>query len=75
MAERSLAKLFVMAPTLREIDMLVKSDKKIKNGDVRYFNFPKKGVVEQGSSPEELGDILLLDESLAQSDRFMEMED
>ena len=60
---------------LREIDMLVKSDKKIKNGDVRYFNFPKKGVVEQGSSPEELGDILLLDESIAQSDRFMAMED
>ena len=60
---------------LREIDMLVKSDKKGKKDTTRYFNFPKKGVVEQGSSPEELGDILLLDESLAQSDRFMEMED
>ena len=60
---------------LREIDMLVKADKKIITGDVRYFNFPKKGVVEQGSSPEELGDILLLDESIAQSNRFMAMED
>ena len=60
---------------LREIDILVKSDKKGKKDDTRYFNFPKKGVVEQGSSPEELGDILLLDESLAQSDRFMEMEE
>ena len=60
---------------LREIDMLVKTDKTIKKGDVRYFNFPKKGVVEQGSTPEELGDILLLDESIAQSDRFMAMED
>ena len=60
---------------LREIDMLVKADKTIKKGDVRYFNFPKKGVVEQSSTPEELGDILLLDESIAQSDRFMAMED
>jgi len=59
---------------LRELDMLVKSNQKIKD-DVRYFNFPKPGIVEQGNSPEDLGDILILDESLEQSQRFLQMED
>ena len=60
---------------LREIDMLAKSEKKFEQGDIRYFNFVGKGKVEQGNAPEDLDRILLLDESLAQSDRFLEMED
>lgn len=60
---------------LREIDMLSKSEKTFERGDIRYFNFVGKGKVEQGNAPEDLDKILLLDESLAQSDRYMEMED
>jgi len=60
---------------LREIDMLTKADKNLLRGDVRYFNFVGKGEVEQGEIPEDLGNILLLDESLAQSERFLKMED
>jgi len=61
---------------LREVDMLTKAGKSVfDKGDVRFFNFIGKGKVEQGNTPEELGDILLLDESMAQSDRFMKMEE
>lgn len=60
---------------LREIDMLSKSEKKYESGDIRYFNFVGKGKVEQGNAPEDLDKILLLDESLKQSDRFLKMED
>ena len=60
---------------LREIDMLSKEKGTYEQGDVRYFNFLGKGKVEQGNAPEDLNNILLLDESLAQSDRFLEMED
>ena len=60
---------------LREIDMLTKAKKNLQQGSVRYFNFIDKGKLEQGYTPEELGNILLLDESLAQSERFINMED
>ena len=60
---------------LREIDMLTKSEKKFAHGDVRFLNFIGKGNVEQGNQPEDLGNILMLDESLAQSHRFLDMED
>ena len=58
---------------LRELDILAKSKSKIDG--IRYFNFPQPGTVETGSSPEDLGDILTLNESIAQSERFMQMED
>ena len=57
---------------LREIDMLSKLEKTFKSGDIRFFNFLGKGKVEQGNSPEDLDKILLLDESLKQSDRYLE---
>ena len=57
---------------LREIDMLTKADKDLKKGAVRYFNFLGKGKVEQGDTPEDLDNILLLEESLKQSDRYLE---
>lgn len=60
---------------LREIDMLSKSEKTFEPGDISYFNFVGKGKVEQGNTPEDLDNILLLDESLKQSDRYLEMED
>ncbi len=59
---------------LRELDMLRSADKNIKKGDVRFFNLSGKGKVEQGDSPEELGDILLLDESVLQSQRYLDQE-
>ena len=60
---------------LREIDILTKSEMPSGQNEVRYFNFIGKGKVEQGSTPEELGSILLLDESLEQSARFLKLED
>ena len=60
---------------LREIDMLSKTEGKKEQGGIRYFNFLGKGEVEQGNTPEDLDHILLLDESLKQSDRFLKMED
>ena len=46
---------------------------KLKNFTVfknaRFFNLSGKGKVEQGDSPEQLGDILLLDEAVLQSQR------
>lgn len=60
---------------LKELDMLTKEKGKFKPGEIRYFNFLKPGKVEQGNTPEDLSNILLLDESLAQSDRYFQMED
>ena len=60
---------------LREVDMLTKAkNNAFAKGTIRFFNFVGKGEVEQGDTPEELGNILLLDESLAQSDRFLNLE-
>ena len=60
---------------LRELDMLTKSKKKgnaeFAKGDIRYFNFLGKGKVEQGYDEIELGNVLLLEESLKQSDRYL----
>ena len=58
---------------LRELDILAKSQYNLDG--IRYFNFPQAGIVETGASPEDLGDILTLNESIAQSERFMQMED
>ena len=60
---------------LKELDMLTKEKGKFKPGEIRYFNFLKPGKVEQGNTPEDLSNILLLDESLAQSDRYFQMEE
>ena len=57
---------------LREIDMLSKEKGTYEQGDIRYFNFLGKGKVEHGNAPEDLDKILLLDESLKQSDRYLE---
>lgn len=58
---------------LREIDMLSKSEESsFASGDIRYFNFLGKGKVEQGNALEDLDKILLLDESLKQSDHYLE---
>ena len=59
---------------LRELEMLRSADKNIKQGDVRFFNLSGKGKVEQGDSPEELGNILFLDESVLQSQRYLDQE-
>lgn len=60
---------------LRELNMLTKSKKKgnaeFEKGDIRYFNFLGKGKVEQGDDEIELGNVLLLEESLKQSDRYL----
>ena len=59
---------------LRELDMLVKSktqSKQFASGDVRFFNLLDNGIVEQGDNEEDLENVLLLDESLKQSDRYL----
>ncbi len=60
---------------LREVNMLTKSKKnfiaKLEKGDIRYFNLLGKGKVEQGDDEIELGNVLLLEESLKQSDRYL----
>nr|WP_246046678.1 AAA family ATPase [Chlorobaculum thiosulfatiphilum] len=60
---------------LRELDILL-SDTGYGNIDVRFFGLhdSSEGVkVLQGSSVDEIGDIASLDESLAQSERFLEL--
>ena len=62
---------------LRELSVLSKMAefKKVKQ---RYFALPPKAtgvVVEQGDSVEDLQTLVLLDEELAQSDRYMETEE
>lgn len=60
---------------LRELSMLIKSKKtpadSFEKGEVRFFNFVENGRVEQGDDEVELGSVLLLDESLRQSDRYL----
>lgn len=61
---------------LREIEMLL-SARIGKTLDARFFGLrpTEDGVViEQGSSIDDIGDITMLDEELAQSDRFLAME-
>jgi AAA15 family ATPase/GTPase len=58
---------------LRELEILL-SDRRYKAVDVRFFGLhdTSEGVkVTQGPSVDEIGDIASLDESLAQSDRFL----
>lgn len=59
---------------LREIKMLLGSSE--KNLDVRFFGlhrFEGEVVVDQGSSVDDMGQLLLLEEELEQSDRFLAM--
>lgn len=59
---------------LRELDMLVKSQEKSEQfakGDVRFFNLLDNGIVEQGDNETDLENVLLLEESLKQSDRYL----
>lgn len=58
---------------LRELDILLSrgKDKKI---DVRFFGLSLAAggaIVEQGRSPEDIGTIVMLEEELRQSDRFL----
>jgi hypothetical protein len=58
---------------LRELEIL-SQDKQFNKIKQRYFALPVKadGVkVEQGDSVEDLASLILLDEELEQSDRFM----
>jgi energy-coupling factor transporter ATP-binding protein EcfA2 len=58
---------------LREIEMILEKEKL----DARFFGlqFSEDGVVvEQGPTPEDMGAIAVLDEELAQSDRFLHDE-
>lgn len=60
---------------LRELEILLSADS-YENIDVRFFGLhgSSDGVqVMQGASIDEIGDIASLDESLAQSDRFLEI--
>ncbi len=59
---------------LRELEIL-SQDKQFKKIEPRYFALPVKGdgvEVEQGDSVEDLTSLIVLDEELEQSDRFME---
>lgn len=61
---------------LRELEILL-SLHKYHNLQARYFGLhpTENGIfVEQGTAIEEIGDIIALDESLEQSDRFLGME-
>lgn len=58
---------------LREIEMLL--PKEFSALDARFFGLQKSStgvVVEQGHAPADMGTIVLLDEELSQSDRFLE---
>lgn len=60
---------------LRELEIL-RAEQQTKKMDTRYFGLriESSGItVSQGESLEEIGDIAALDESLMQSDRYMEM--
>jgi len=59
---------------LREIEILT-SEKQFKAIPQRYFALGKKGdtvTVQQGNSVDEINPFVMLDEELAQSDRFMD---
>jgi len=58
---------------LREIEILL-ANKSNKNIKARFFGLHRNddGIeIQQGDSPDDLGDIAALDEELAQSDRFL----
>lgn len=58
---------------LREIEILL-ANKSIKNIKARFFGLHRKddGIeIQQGDTPNDMGDIAALDEELAQSDRFL----
>ena len=58
---------------LREMDMLTKSERALKKGEVRFINLlVEKGMIEQGNCMEDLDKVLMLEESLKQSDRYLE---
>lgn len=63
---------------LRELEMLAAADEyRRSQSGIRYFGLQAtdSGVgLEQGDRIDDLGTIVLLDEELAQSDRFMESE-
>lgn len=63
---------------LRELEMLAVADEyRRSRSGIRYFGLQatESGVsLEQGDQIDDLGTIVLLDEELAQSDRFMESE-
>jgi energy-coupling factor transporter ATP-binding protein EcfA2 len=59
---------------LRELEMLC--DKQTRNYDVRFFGLHPVGDhigIDQGRSIDDIGDIVSLDEELAQSDRYLEI--
>lgn len=61
---------------LRELEILL-SDKNHKKVKARFFGLhqTEDGVsINQGSSIDDIGDIAALDEELAQSDRFLEVD-
>jgi len=60
---------------LRELEMLLPTES--PSPDARFFGLQPSDtgvVVAQGPAPEDMGHIALLDEELAQSDRFLEEE-
>ena len=61
---------------LRELELL-SSQSEFRTIEERYFSLKKTDagvLVEQGDSIEKLETLVLLDEELAQSDRYMEAE-
>lgn len=55
---------------VNELELLI-AEQKIKEG-VRYFNLRKGNPVEQGDTFTELQNVLLVDESIKQSNRYLE---
>ena len=61
---------------LRELEILL-SDGTHKKVKARFFGLHKTDVgveIDQGSSVDDIGDIAVLDEELAQSDRFLAVD-
>lgn len=58
---------------MREIELLVSAKKDFKDGDVRYFNLLGGGELESGNNIDNLKELLLLDESLKQTNRYLNM--
>ena len=56
--------------SVNELELLI-AEQKIKEG-VRYFNLRKGNPVEQGDTFTELQNVLLVDESIKQSNRYLE---
>ena len=55
---------------VNELELLI-AEQKIKEG-IRYFNLRKGNPVEQGDTFTELQNVLLVDESIKQSNRYLE---